>query len=77
MLASMSGKGDRYDNALTEYFFSTLEFELIMRNDWHTHAAARRAIFRLIETWHNGNRRNSTLGYVSPAEYEAQQPMVA
>jgi transposase InsO family protein len=72
MVASMSAKGDCYDNAVAESFFSTLEFELLMRNDWHTRAEARRAIFRYIETWYNRKRRHSTLGYVSPAEYEMQ-----
>ena len=77
MLASMSGKGDCYDNAVAESFFATLEFELVMRHDWHTRAEARRAIFRYIETWYNRKRRHSTLGYVSTAEYEAQQLMAA
>ena len=77
MLASMSGKGDCYDNAVAESFFATLEFELIMRSDWHTREEARRAIFRYIETWYNPKRRHSTLGYVSPVEYEAQQLMAA
>jgi putative transposase len=72
MIASMSGKGDCYDNAVAESFFSTLEFELLMQNDWHTRADARRAIFRYIETWYNRKRRHSTLGYISPAEYEQQ-----
>lgn len=72
MVASMSAKGDCYDNAVAESFFSTLEFELLMRHDWHTKAEARRAIFRYIETWYNRKRRHSTLGYVSPAVYEAE-----
>lgn len=72
MVASMSRKGDCYDNAVAESFFSTLEFELLMRNDWHTKEDARRAIFRYIETWYNRKRRHSTLGYVSPADYEMQ-----
>ena len=72
MLASMSGKGDCYDNAVADRFFATLEFELVMMHDWHTREEARRAIFRYIETWYNRKRRHSTLGYVSPAKYEAQ-----
>ena len=72
MIASMSGKGDCYDNAVAESFFSTLEFELLMKSDWHTRGDARRAIFRYIETWYNRKRRHSTLGYISPAEYELQ-----
>lgn len=72
MIASMSGKGDCYDNAVAESFFSTLEFELLMRSDWHSRAEARRALFRYIEAWYNPRRRHSTLGYLSPAAYEAQ-----
>jgi transposase InsO family protein len=72
MMACMSAKGDCYDNAVAESFFSTLEFELLMKNDWDTREDARRAIFRYIETWYNRKRRHSTLGYVSPAAYEEQ-----
>jgi putative transposase len=72
MVASMSGTGDCYDNAVAESFFATLEFELIMRHRWETRAEARQAIFDYIETWYNRKRRHSTLGYVSPAEYEQQ-----
>ena len=72
MVASMSGKGNCYDNAVAESFFATLEFELLMKNDWPTREEARRAIFRYIETWYNRKRRHSTLGYVSPAAYEEQ-----
>jgi putative transposase len=72
MVASMSGKGDCYDNAVAESFFATLEFELLVKSDWHTREDARRAIFRYIETWYNRKRRHSTLGYVSPAAYEEQ-----
>jgi putative transposase len=69
---SMSRKGDCWDNAVAESFFATLEFELILTHDWPTRDAARRAIFRYIETWYNRERRHSTLGYVSPAQYEKQ-----
>ena len=77
MIASMSGKGDCYDNAVAESFFSTLEFELLMKSDWHTREDARRAIFRYIETWYNRKRRHSTLGYISPVEYEQQLQVAA
>ena len=43
-----------------------------MKHDWHSKAEARRAIFRYIEMWYNRKRRHSTLGYLSPAEYEVQ-----
>ncbi|AHG88076.1 Integrase catalytic region [Gemmatirosa kalamazoonensis] len=72
LVASMSRKGDCWDNAVAESFFATLELELITRSDWRTRDEARRAIFRYIETWYNRQRRHSTLGYLSPAQYEAQ-----
>ena len=77
MLASMSGKGDCYDNAVAESFFATLEFELIMKHDWHAREEARRSIFRYIETWYNRKRRHSSLGYVSPVVYEQQLQVAA
>lgn len=72
MIASMSGTGDCYDNAVAESFFATLEFELLMQNDWPTREDARRAIFRYVETWYNRKRRHSSLGYISPSAYEEQ-----
>lgn len=69
---SMSRKGDCWDNAVAESFFATLELELILKHDWPTRDAARRAIFRYIEAWYNRERRHSTLDYVSPARYEEQ-----
>ena len=73
MQASMSRKGDCWDNAVAESFFATLEHELIMRRHWATRREARQAIFRYIEGWYNLKRRHSTLGYLSPAIYEAQR----
>ena len=70
--ASMSRKGDCWDNAVAESFFATLEWELIMGSRWATQAEARRAIFRYIEAWYNPRRRHSTLGYLSPVQYEQQ-----
>lgn len=72
MLASMSRKGDCWDNAVAESFFATLERELIARRDWRTRAEARQAIFQYIEIRYNRVRRHSSLGYVSPAQYETQ-----
>jgi putative transposase len=67
---SMSRKGDCWDNAVAESFFATLEWELIQDSDWHTHEEARRAVFDYIEVWYNRQRRHSSLGYKSPAEFE-------
>jgi transposase InsO family protein len=69
---SMSGKGNAYDNAVSESWMSTFKAELVEESDWHTHAEARRDIFEYIETWYNTVRLHSSLGYKSPAEYEAQ-----
>ena len=77
LVASMSRKGDCWDNAVAESFFATLEAELIVKSDWRTRDEARRAIFRYIETWYNRVRRHSTLGYRSPARYEAEVLTVA
>lgn len=68
--ASMSRRGNGWDNAVAERFFATLEFELIMRHKWATPDDARRAIFRYIEVWYNRQRRHSSLDYVSPVIYE-------
>jgi putative transposase len=72
MIPSMSKRGDCYDNAVVESFFSTLEFELLMQNTWATRDAARAAIADYIETWYNRERRHSTLAYRSPAAYERE-----
>ena len=70
IVPSMSRRANCYDNAVVESFFATLEWELIDRSDWHTRDEARMAIFEYIECWYNPKRRHSSLGYLSPAEYE-------
>lgn len=67
---SRGSVGDCYDNALCESFFATLECELLDRRTFRSHADARAAIFRFIEGWYNPHRRHSTLGYLSPINYE-------
>ena len=67
---SMGSRGCAYDNAVCEAFFKTLKSELIDRRSWPTKAEARHAVFEFIETFYNRRRRHSTLGYLSPAEYE-------
>lgn len=69
---SMSRKGNCWDNAVAESFFATLEWELIEGSDWHTHEEAKRAVFEYLEIWYNRQRRHSSLGYRTPAEYEEQ-----
>lgn len=70
--ASMSRRGNCWDNAVAESFFATLEWELIERSRWETHAEAEHAVSEYIERWYNTERRHSALEYLSPAEYEAR-----
>jgi putative transposase len=70
---SMGSVGDCYDNAVCETFHATLKKEKIYRRSWPTRAAARAAIFGYIEAWYNPRRRHSTLGYLSPVEFERHQ----
>ena len=69
-VCSMSRRGDCYDNAVAESFFSTLEAELEGRCRWETLEAARLAVFDYIEAFYNTRRRHSYLGKISPAAYE-------
>jgi putative transposase len=55
---------------VAESFFATLEHELLAGHTFASRAAARGAIFTYIEVWYNRQRRHSSLGYLSPAEYE-------
>ncbi|GAA0458818.1 transposase [Paractinoplanes deccanensis] len=68
---SVGRRGQCWDNAVAESFFSTIKTELIHRQPWSTHQAARQAIFEYIEGWYNTQRRHSSLGYLSPAAFEA------
>lgn len=70
MECSMSRKGDCWDNAVAESFFATIKRELIDGSRWRTREQARAAIFEYIEVWYNRERRHSSLGYVSPTEFE-------
>jgi len=69
---SLGSVGDAYDNAMCESFFGTLEAELLDRNTFRSQVDARMAIFRYIEGWYNPKRRHSSLGYLSPANFEAR-----
>jgi transposase InsO family protein len=72
IVPSMSAKGNCYDNAAMESFWSTLKTELIQGRDFATPAEARLAIFEYIETFYNRRRLHSALGYKSPVEFEQQ-----
>ena len=69
---SMSRKGNCWDNACVESFFGTLKRELVYRRPYSTRENAKQEIFEYIEVFYNRRRRHSTLGYDSPAEYEAK-----
>jgi transposase InsO family protein len=75
--ASMSRKGNCYDNAFVESFFRSLKVELVYRTAFKTRAEAKAAIFEFIEVWYNRQRLHSSLGYQTPMEYERQQLNVA
>lgn len=72
MTCSMSRKGNCWDNACVESFFGTLKRELIYHRHYATRDEAKQDIFEYIEVFYNRQRRHSTLGYHSPAEYETR-----
>jgi putative transposase len=65
-IASMSRKGNCYDNAFIESFWSSLKYETVYHRKCATHAEARTALFDYIESFYNRTRLHSSLGYVSP-----------
>jgi transposase InsO family protein len=70
MIASMSRRGNCYDNAVAESFFSSLKNELIHHNSFRTRDEARTAIFEYVEVFYNRQRRHQSLDYLSPIDYE-------
>lgn len=73
---SMSRKGDCYDNAMIESFWGTLKEECFGLEIFHTIKEAKTAIFEYIEVFYNRKRRHSSLGYLSPLDYEKQGMIV-
>jgi transposase InsO family protein len=71
LLASMSRKGNCYDNAFIESFWSSLKYETVFGRSFATRAEARTAVFDYIETFYNRTRLHSSLGYVSPITFES------
>ena len=69
---SMSRKGNPWDNAQCESFMKTLKYEEVLRNEYRDLAEARAAIVEFIEKVYNRKRLHSALGYLPPAEFEAQ-----
>jgi transposase InsO family protein len=70
---SMSRRADCWDNAPMESFFASLKKELVHHEDYRTREEAQASIFEYIEVFYNRQRRHSTLGFKSPAEYERSQ----
>jgi putative transposase len=70
---SMGSVGDAYDNALCESFFATLECELLERQRFRTQAEAKMAVFDFIEGFYNPRRRHSSLGHMSPINFEKKR----
>jgi transposase InsO family protein len=68
--ASMSRKGNCYDNCFVESFFRTLKVELIYNKKYKTREEAKKEIFEFIEVWYNRNRIHSSIDYMTPEEYE-------
>lgn len=69
---SMSRKGNCWDNAPVESFFSTLKMELVHERRYQSWQQARTELFEFIEIWYNRQRLHSSLGYLSPIDYEAK-----
>lgn len=72
LLASMSRRGNCYDNAFIESFWSSLKYELVYHRKFATREEARAAVFDYIEVFYNRTRLHSSLGYLSPLNFESQ-----
>ena len=68
----MSRKGNPYDNAVMESFYKTLKRELVRGKKYETRIETSQDIFKYIELYYNTKRMHSTLGYMSPLDYERQ-----
>lgn len=77
IVASMSRKGDCWDNAVAESFFATIKAELIEHEAYATHDAVVAAIAEYIDHFYNPQRRHSHLGHVSPIEFELKAQVAA
>ncbi len=78
MICSMSRKGNCWDNAVSESFFSTIKREMIHpHGTFNDREDVRSKVFRYIETWYNRHRRHSTLQYQSPSEYEFEKQQLS
>jgi len=73
IICSMSRRGNCWDNAAMESFFSTLKTERLSRKHYRTRDELRADVFDYIERFYNPKRRHSTIGYISPVQFENLQ----
>jgi putative transposase len=66
----MGSVGDCYDNAMMESFWGTLQLEVLDRKPWNSREELANAIFEWIECWYNPTRRHSSIGMLSPVDFE-------
>lgn len=77
LVPSMGSIGDCYDNGMMESFWARMQVELLNRKRWRTRLELANAIFEYLEIFHNRQRRHSSLGMLSPIEYERSHPPTA
>jgi putative transposase len=70
LVPSMGSVGDCYDNAMMEAFWSRMQVELLDRHRWKTRVELANAIFDYLEIFHNRTRRHSSLGMLTPIQFE-------
>ena len=72
LLPSTGSVGDCFDNAMIESFWSRMQVELLDRKRWHTRIELANAIFEYLEIWHNRQRHHTSLGMLTPIEFETR-----
>jgi putative transposase len=72
---SMGSVGDCYDNSMIEAFWSRMQVELLDRRGWRTRVELANAIFEYLEIFHNRQRRHSSLGMLTPIQFENTSPV--
>ncbi len=77
LMPSFGSVGDGLDNAMIESFWSSMQIELLDRQTWNTRVELANAIFEYIEIWHNRARRHSSIGYITPIDFELQSELHA
>ena len=75
LIPSMGSIGDCYDNAVIESFWSRMQVELLDRCRWRTRLELANAMFEYLEIFHNRQRRHSSIGWLTPVEFETRQPI--